>query len=193
MCSKISTIFASLTVLMSSSAMPQPPKHPGAEKAMAKIVLEKDFGDDLKFHSRQVVTMADNDKVPGLNGLMFMRWKGEAPGTEVMASVQCFEKKKDLLAFYDQSKKRADYKLGEFDGTTVWKIGEAGYSWTDGEHFLVSLGGSPAPPPEMVKAWLAMIASKVAEVEKEVKKEADSRTKEELGDEIPKKEGSTGI
>jgi hypothetical protein len=147
--------------------MAQPPKHPGAEKAMAKIVLEKDFGDDLKFHSRQVVTMAHNDKVPGLNGLMFMRWKGEAPGTEVMASVQWFEETKDLLAFYDQSKKREDYKLGEFDGTKVWKIGEAGYSWTDGEHFLVSLGGSPAPPPEMVKAWLAMIASKVAEVEKE--------------------------
>lgn len=179
--SKPLTILGTLTVLLSSSAWAQPPKHPGAEKAMAKIVLEKDFGDHLKFHSRQVVTMAHNDKAPGLNGLLFMRWKGDAPGTEVMASVQWFEKKKDLLAFYDQSKKREDYKLGEFDGTKVWRIGEAGYSWTDGEHFLVSLGGSPAPPPEMVKAWLAMIASKVLEVEKEVNKADESRTEEDMG------------
>jgi hypothetical protein len=100
---------------------------------------------------------------------MFMKWKGNAAGTEVMASVQWFEKKGDLLRFYAKSKKGADYKLGEFDETTLWKIGKAGYLWTDGEHFLVSLGGSPAPPPEMVKAWLAMIASKVAEVEKEEK------------------------
>jgi hypothetical protein len=114
--------------------------------------------------------MAQNDRVPGLNGQMFMRWKGDDPGTEVMASVQWFAKKKDLLAFYAQSTKREDYELGEFDGTTLWKIGVSGYSWTDGEHFLVSLGGSPAPPPEMVKAWLAMIASEVAEVEKEGEK-----------------------
>lgn len=143
-------------------------KHPGAEKAMAKIVLKRDFG-ALKFRSRQVVTIAQNDKVPGLNGLMFMKWKG-GPGTEVMASVQWFAKKDDLLTFYAKSKKRADYKLGKFEKTTLWKIGEAGYLWTDGEHFLVSLGGSPAPPPEMVKAWLGMIPSKVAEVEKEAKK-----------------------
>jgi hypothetical protein len=136
---------------------------------MAKIVLEKDFG-DLKFRSRQVVTIARNDRAPGLNGLMFMKWKGNAAGTEVMASVQWFEEKGDLFRFYAESKKGADYKLREFDGTTLWKIGESGYSWTDGEHFLVSLGGSPAPPPEMVKAWLAMIASKVAEVEKEAEK-----------------------
>jgi hypothetical protein len=164
------SIFGTLSVLVSSTATAQPPKHPEAEKAFARIVLEKNFGDDLKFHSRQVVTMAQNDRVPGLNGLMFMRWKGDAPGTEVMASVQWFAENKELLAFYAQSNTREDYKLGKFDGTTLWKIGDSGYSWTDGEHFLVSLGGSPAPPPEMVKAWLAMIASKVAEVEKEAEK-----------------------
>jgi hypothetical protein len=155
---------------MSTSAVAQPAKHAGAEKALARIVLEKDFGDDLKFHSREVVTLAQNDRVPGLNGLMFMRWKGDTPGTEVMASVKWFEKKNDLLKFYANSKARPDYRLGEFEGTTLWKIGQNGYSWTDGEHFLVSLGGAPAPPPEMVKAWLALIASKVAEVEKAAEK-----------------------
>ena len=110
--------------------------------------------------------MVRNDRVPGLNGLMFMRWKGDAPGTEVLASVQWFEKKDDLLRFYAESRKRADYKLGKFEEIALWKLGESGYLWTDGEHFLVSLGGSPAPPAEMVKAWLGMIPSSVAAMKK---------------------------
>ena len=58
-------------------------------------------------------------------------------------------------------------------------IGEKGYSWTDGEHFLVSLGGSPQPPQEMVEAWLSMIGSKVAEIEKKAKSKSEpvERTK----------------
>lgn len=166
-----------LSVLIPSSAIAQLPKHPEAEKALAKIVLKKNFGDDLKFHSRQVVTLAKNDKVPGLNGLMFMRWKGDEE-TEVLASVQWFENKQDLLAFYAQSKKQKDWELGEFNDTPLWKIGKNGYAWTDGEHFLVSLGGSPLPPPEMVEAWLDLISSKVADVEKKnASKEAEKKSK----------------
>lgn len=154
------------SVLVSSSAVAQQQqKHPEAEKALARIVLQDDFG-QLKFRSREGVTMAKNDRTPGLNGLMFMRWQGDAPGAEVMASVQWFEKKEDLLKFYATTTKREDFKLAKFNGTTVWKLGENGYSWTDGEHFLVSLGGAPPPPQAMVKAWLVMIDSKVAEVEK---------------------------
>ena len=93
---------------------------------MEKIVLKKDFGENLKFHSREVATILQNDRVPGLNGLMFMRWKGDDPGTEVMASVQWFEKKDDLLKFYAQTTRRKDYKLGELDGTSLWMIGENG-------------------------------------------------------------------
>jgi hypothetical protein len=170
---KLLPIFAALTTLFSTGAFAQqgkPAPHPEAEKAMAKIVLEKDFGKDLKFHSREVVTMQQNDRVPGLNGLMFMRWKGDQPGTEIMASVQWFEKKDDLLNFYATTTKREDYKLGEFDGASVWLIGENGYSWTDGEHFLVTLGGDPRPPDEMIKEWLALIGSRVAELEKEAEK-----------------------
>lgn len=137
---------------------------------MEKIVLKKDFGENLKFHSREVVTMVQNDRVPGLNGLMFMRWKGDDPETEVMASVQWFEKKEDLLKFYASNTKKKDYKLGELDGTSLWVIGEDGYLWTDGQHFLVTLGGSPQPPKDMVKDWLSLIGSKVAEIEKEAKK-----------------------
>ncbi len=164
------SVLGTLSLLISWSAFAQPPEHPGAENALAMIVLEKNFGDQLKFHSREVVTIANNDKVPGLNGLMFMRWKGDAPGTEVIASVQWFEKKDDLLEFYAKSTKRDGNKLSPFEKTTLWKIGEFGYSWTDGEHFLVTLGGSPTPPPEMIKAFLAMIGSKVADVEREAEK-----------------------
>lgn len=166
------TILGSLAVLFSSGAFAQhdkPALHPEAEKAMEKIVLKKDFGENLKFHSREVVTMLRNDKVPGLNGLMFMKWKGGDPRTEVMASVQWFKKKDDLLKFYAPTTNRKDYKLGEIDGNSLWMIGENGYSWTDGEHFLVSLGGSPRPPEEMVKDWMSLIGSKVAEIEKDGK------------------------
>jgi hypothetical protein len=109
---------------------------------------------------------------------MFMRWKGDAPGTEVMASVQWFEKKDDLLKFYASATKREDCTLGKFDGTTIWKIGKNGYLWTDGEHFLVSLGGSPPPPDEMAKDWLAMIVSKVAELGKAAEKNPAEEPKE---------------
>jgi hypothetical protein len=162
----ISTI-GIVTTLLAGSAVAQPEKHPEAEKAMAKIVLQKDFGNQLKFHSREVVTVAKNDKVPGLNGLMFMRWKGDDSSAGVEATVVWFEKKDDLLKFYASTTQGNDYKLGEFNGSRIWKIGENGYTWTDGKNFLVSLGGSPRPPEEMVKDWLAMIGSKVAEIEKQ--------------------------
>ncbi len=169
---KLLTILGTLSVLFSTGAFAQqgmPATHPQAEKAMAKIVLKKDFSNNLKFHSRKVVTMLKNDGAPGLNGLLFMKWKG-GPGNSVTASVQWFEKKDDLLNFYTLATKRKDHQLGGFDGTTLWKISENGYSWTDGEHFLVSLAGSPPPPERMVKDWLAMIGSKVAEIEKEAEK-----------------------
>ncbi len=166
------TILCSLAALSSSGAFAQAAPHPGAEKAMARIVLEKDYGDDLKFDKREVVSILENDRVPGLNGLIFMYWRGDDPNSFVMASVQWFEKKDDLIKFYRQTTKGQDFKLGEFDGTTLWKVGESGYSWTDGEHFLVSLGGNPPPPREMVKDWLAMIGNKVAEIEKEAKKKS---------------------
>ena len=102
------------TVIAGSTSFAQVEKHPAAEKAMSKIVLTKNYGEKLKFHSRNVVTMARNDKMPGLNGLMFMRWKGDDAKTEIMASVQWLENKEDLLKFYAMTTKRQDYKLGEF-------------------------------------------------------------------------------
>lgn len=171
--SNIFTILGALTGLVSSIAFGQqgnPAPHPEAEKAMEKIVLKKDFGEKLRFRSREVVTMLKNDRVPGLNGLMFMRWTGADSETGVLASVQWFEKRDGLLKFYAQTTKNDDHILVEFDGVSLWKIGEAGYSWTDGEHFLVSLAGSPRPPEAMIKDWLSLIGSKVAEIEKDVKR-----------------------
>ena len=66
---KLLTLFGTLSVLLSFGAFAQqgkPATHPQAEKAMAKIVIKKDFGNKLKLHSREVVTMLQNDGVPGL-------------------------------------------------------------------------------------------------------------------------------
>jgi hypothetical protein len=152
-------IFAPLFALLSMHGNAQTAPHPGAKKAMERIVLERDFGDNLKFHSREVITIAENSKVPGLNGLMFMRWKGAAPAMEVVASVQWFEDTSDLLHFYRAEKARTGRGLLPIGDTVIWKTGDNSYLWTDGEHFVVGLGGSPAPPKEMLEAWLALIGS----------------------------------
>lgn len=179
---RFAIVLITLIVPNSHAVLAQPPKHPLAEKALARLVLKQDYGDELKLRSREVVTTAKNKGVPGLNGLMFASWKGEAAGTEILASVQWFEKKANLIEFYTKTKKRADYKLTEFNGTTLWRIGNAGYSWTDGEHFLISLGGNPDPPPAMVKDWLDLIPSKVAEVEEETRKSAGTQADRRLGE-----------
>lgn len=142
--------------------------HPEAEKALDKIVLEKDFGEQLKFHSRQVVTTKTNAAVPGLNGLMFIRWKGDSGATEVMASIQWFEKQDDLLKFYEQSKQRDDFQRREVDGSSLWTIGTTAYQWTDNAHFHIGLGGQPDPPREMLAAFLKLIPSRVEQAEQEL-------------------------
>ena len=151
--------FAPLFALFPLQGCAQTTPHPGAEKALERIVLEKDFGDDLKFYSREVVTIAENSKVRGLHGLMFMRWKGAEPATEVVASVQWFEETSDLLSFYRAEKTRTGRGLLPIGDTVIWKTGENSYLWTDGEHFVAGIGGSPAPPLEMLEAWLALVES----------------------------------
>ncbi len=158
-------VFMLLIIHMQVAAYAETEPHPEAESAMAEIVLEQDFGEELKFHSRDVVTMARNDKVPGLNGLMFMRWQGDDALTEVTASLQWFENINDLKDFILNSPQFETFTLGQFERTTLWTIGDMGYAWTDGKHFLVSMGGRPRPPAEMVRAWLGMIESNVADFE----------------------------
>lgn len=137
-------VLAPLFAVLPLPGYAQTAAHPGAERALERIVLEQDFGEDLKFYSREVVTFAENPRVQGLNGLMFMRWKGAEPATEVVASVQWFEETSDLLPFYRAGKASQVRGLLPIGDTVIWKTGENSCLWTDGEHFVVGLGGSPA-------------------------------------------------
>jgi len=157
---------AAALLLLAPAGQAQPTPHPGAERALRGIVLERDFGDNLKFHSREVLTLADNSRVRGLNGLMFVRWKGPDAGTEVVASVQWFENTRELLPFYRAAKSRAELGLVSIDDTVIWKTSESSYLWTDGGHFVVAIGGSPAPSKEMLRAWLALIESRPPDLAK---------------------------
>ena len=139
--------------------------HPEAERALAEIGLQRDFGEHIKFHTRQIVTMATNERVQGLNGLMFMRGKGSSPESDITVSVQWFKERTGLLDFYVTTVKRPDFKLSEINGVLLWEIGETGVFWTDGEHYLVSLMGSPRITWEILETWLTMIPSTVAESE----------------------------
>lgn len=152
-------LLAALLMPFSALVHAQGSPHPGAEQALARIVLEKDFGDGLKLQSREAVTFATNPQVPGLNGLLFMRWNGADPADQITASVQWFEETSDLLAFYTAERARAAQGLQMVGGTVVWKTSEQSYLWTDGGHFMVSIGGSPAPSKEMLMAWLDLIES----------------------------------
>ncbi|MEM7276922.1 MAG: hypothetical protein AAF385_02260 [Pseudomonadota bacterium] len=152
-------VLAPLIALPSIYAAAQSSSHPGAEKALAQIVLKKDFSDGLELRSRESVTFLENPRVPGLNGLLFMRWKGADPSVEITASVQWFEKASDLLAFYRTEKARTAHGLRIVGDTVVWKTSEQSYLWTDGEHFVIGLGGSPTPSQEMLLAWLDQIES----------------------------------
>lgn len=155
----VSLFLSILVALLAPQGHAQPTPHPGAEKALERIVLEEDFGNNLVFHSREVVTMAENPSVQGLNGLLFLRWKGVDPSREIVASVQWFEKTDDLLIFYRAERARVGRGLLPIGDTVIWKTGKSSYLWTDGEHFVVGLGGSPAPPREMLEAWLVIIGS----------------------------------
>ena len=42
-----------VTVIASSTSVAQVEKHPAAEKALSKIILKKDYGKELEFHSRR--------------------------------------------------------------------------------------------------------------------------------------------
>ncbi len=150
-----------LALLGPTAADAQPDPHPAAERALSKLVLEKDYAGGLSFDSRDIVTLATNDRVPGLNGLMFVRWKGEDVGTEITVSIQWFERLEDLRSFYTTSPQSQNFTLGDFAGTKIWQIGGYGYAWTDGRHFLISLAGNPTPPDEMVNDWLALIENRV--------------------------------
>lgn len=152
-------LIVSLLALLAPQGHAQTSKHPGAEAALARIVLERDFGDGLQFQSREAVTLAENTTVPGLHGLLFMRWTGASPDIEVMASVQWFQNREDLLRFYRAEKKRSTRGLRSIGNTVIWRTGDNSYLWTDGEHFVIGIGGSPAPPDEMLEAWLTLIES----------------------------------
>jgi hypothetical protein len=153
-----SRLFYALLALTSLSAFSQTSPHVQAELALEGIVLDKSFA-GLELHSRDAITMVSNTQVPGLNGILFMRWAGTDPSKEIMASVQWFENTEDLLACYRKEKARSRAGLFVVGDSIVWKTSESSYLWTDGRHFVVGLGGSPAPPRNMLEAWLTLIES----------------------------------
>ena len=65
--------------------------------ALAQAVLEKDLG-EYRFEKCEIATTRQNDRVPGLGGLMFVHYKKPA-GPRIMLSIQWFEKRKDLKLF----------------------------------------------------------------------------------------------
>lgn len=141
----------------------QSDRHAEAEVALEHIVFHHQFA-GLELAHREIITFTENPKVKGMNGLLLMRWRGESASVEVTASVQWFEKTADLLDFYRGSQRPKILGLKSIDKRVVWKTENAGYFWTDSEHFVVGLIGSPPPSEELLKAWLSLVASRLPEL-----------------------------
>lgn len=140
--------------------------NPQAAEALAAVVQKKDLG-KFQFDKSDMVTMKQNDRVPGLGGLVFAYYKDDA-GSRIMLEILWFEYKDKLLAFYDsqlktQLKQQKELKKSKVEDSVIWGNGDKAYYWTDGEHFVVSMGGAPIPP-EMAKSYLKLVPSRVAEL-----------------------------
>ncbi len=175
----VSTLSVFVVIVVSGVATAQQSddtKHAGAEEAIKKLQLQKDFG-DFKLRSHQYKTAVwkpgvSGLGVPGQNGLLVVQWINVQQEAAVLAKIRWFEDKEAALAHWksarplgDTRKERGDLELTKVDDKTLWKLHDTAYLWTDAEHFVVSLVGSHTPPPEMLKALLAEIDSKVDELE----------------------------
>ena len=164
--SRTHQVIATVLLLLVGPAPAQPPdraEDPVAAEALARVILERDF-DNWEFQKADVVTMRQNDRVPGLNGLAFVYYKNAA-GPRVELVVQWFENKDALRAFFDAHlEQQGLFQRRAFADLIIWSAETpdgAGYMWTDDSHFVISMAGSSIPL-ELVEAYLDVVPSRVA-------------------------------
>jgi hypothetical protein len=158
---------------------------PEVAKAMEKIVQKEKAFDGFNYQSHEVITIRENDRVPGLNGLMFVKYKNDA-GQQIMLSIQWFEDKEDLLGFYvsnlDARRKQGIIPQRQsIDKNVLWETSiENGsiYEWTDAEHFAMSLGG-PEVLPEILKAYLKAVPGRSEDPEEKPEKQKTDNPKQD--------------
>lgn len=174
-------IIAFLLLAMGNVSQGQMPEnYPKAEEALNKIVQEKAFG-KFQFDKKQIISIKNNDKVPGLNGLMFAYYK-DKEGNRVEFSVQWFEDKKKLLEFYESNlehmqRQMKGLKKIKINDNEVWGYNGKMYAWTDAEHIMLSMAGNTVPP-EMVKAYLKAVPSKIDAIDKKEEKDQSGKDEE---------------
>ena len=163
--------------------------HPRAAKALERVGLQKNFG-EFQFQKREIITLKENDRVKGLNGLMFAYYKKQPNGPRITLSIQWFEKEEDLLKFYNGNMlKQQGWEKKKVADCVVLSMKGMAYQWTDGEHFTVSMGGAPIPP-ELAKAYLALVPSRVGELAKKQGEKAGRERQERRPGEKGKREGT---
>ncbi len=168
----INTLICALGLLLCnavSAESSESKKHPEAEEALERTaVLAKNYN-GLTFENRSVYTTTENESAPGFHGLVHMSWKGETNkyGSAV-ATVMWFDNVEAIVSFLQKNSSTKHFRLGEYDGAPIWEFSIAGYAWTDGEHYFVSLMCSPTLPVEMLNDWLEVIPNHVAKVKEEV-------------------------
>lgn len=137
-----------------------PQEHPEAKVALEQVVVEADFG-DYKFDHHDISTMKNNPQVPGLGGLMFVRYKS-GKTDEVELSVTWHEDKQALDSFFARTKQNPMFKKHKVGEQVILQFkqddGQA-CSWTDGKHLVISMLSGEPIPEELINAYLAVIPS----------------------------------
>jgi len=143
--------------------------NPRAAQALEKVIQKGHFG-TLHYLDHEIATFPANDPLPYLGGVLFARYQ-HADGTEVTIFVQWMEKEEDLPARYGSEVKTQIEQQPGFNRVNVgqhvvWRKGDTGYLWTDGNHSIVTIEG-PSIPTELVERYLDVIPGQEREAPSE--------------------------
>ena len=165
-------VFLSITALAAFGN--KPPGKVQVVQALANVIVDKDIG-EYRFDRCKITVL------PAYNRFGATIEHKDAKHNEINIGIQWFPNKtklneqlSTLLKHYKGIEKIA------FENTTILRFmndGDECYMWTDGEHIFIRMEaeGIPSVPPEIAKAYLAKIPSKVAEMKLDLKKKDSNK------------------
>jgi len=141
-----------------------PPETPPAVKALEHVLLKTDFG-AFKFEKHEIEIPDDSFLTPGLRGILVANYRS-AEGEHISVYVQWFDDRQKLLSYFNTyvDQRAGFFERSQFEGVGIISIhNDSWYLWSDGQQFMVTVGGAPMPA-EMIRQYLQAIPSKVTEI-----------------------------
>lgn len=136
-------------------------------RTLARLVPEEDFG-ELKFGQCEI----GFSKRPGDPAGEIRAKYGEAAGLPMAeVTIHWFQDRKEVREEYNQQRIRTPgFRNHLFEGRAIQMTRAEGaevYLWSDDRHVVIVMGISPAAPPEMLRAYMDRIPSRLAQTGEE--------------------------